>query len=63
MRTDAERMPTSQLRRRSLFALGGTAVAGAKLLVTGANVRNHSLTGGDIEDGPLSVSSPAVETS
>ncbi len=35
------------------FALGGTAVAGAKLLITGANVQNHSLTGVDIKNGSL----------
>ena len=35
------------------FALGGTAVAGAKLLITGATVENHSLTGVDIENGSL----------
>ncbi len=35
------------------FALGGTAVAGAKLLITGANVKNHSLTGVDIENASL----------
>ena len=35
------------------FALGGTAVAGAKLLVTGADVENKSLTGVDIKDGSL----------
>lgn len=35
------------------FALGGTAVAGAKLLITGADVENQSLTGVDIKDGSL----------
>jgi hypothetical protein len=35
------------------FALSGTAVAGAKLLVSGANVKNHSLTGVDIKRGSL----------
>ncbi|MCY7303528.1 MAG: collagen-like protein [Thermoleophilia bacterium] len=35
------------------FALGGTAVAGAKLLITGADVKNHSLTGVEIKDGSL----------
>ena len=35
------------------LALTGTAVAGAKLLITGANVKNHSLTGVDIKNGSL----------
>ena len=35
------------------FALSGTAVAGAKLLISGANVKNHSLTGVDIKNGSL----------
>jgi hypothetical protein len=35
------------------FALGGSAVAGANLLVSGANVKNHSLTGMDIKNGSL----------
>lgn len=35
------------------FALSGTAVAGAHLWITGANVKNHSLTGADIKSGSL----------
>ncbi len=35
------------------FALSGTAFAGAHLFVTGANVKNHSLTGIDIRTGSL----------
>ena len=46
------------------FALGGTAVAGAKLLVTGSNVKNHSLTGLDIKNGSLGYNtlSPGART-
>ena len=39
------------------FALAGTAVAGANLLVTGANVEDHSLTGVDIKHGSLGMRS------
>ena len=35
------------------LALGGTAAAGAQLLVTGADVQDHSLTGADIKHGSL----------
>jgi hypothetical protein len=44
------------------FALSGTAVAGATLLVSGANVKNHSLTGIDIKKGSLGLKalSPAA---
>jgi hypothetical protein len=35
------------------FALSGTAVAGAHLLISGANVKNHSLTGLDVKNGSL----------
>ena len=44
------------------FALGGTAVAGATLLLTGANVKDNSLTGADIENGSLGLKtlSPSV---
>jgi hypothetical protein len=47
------------------FALGGTAVAGARLLITGANVENYSLTGVDIARGSLGLEtlSPAARTS
>jgi hypothetical protein len=45
-------------------ALSGTAVAGAKLLISGADVRNHSLTGVDIKRGSLGLNtlSPAART-
>jgi hypothetical protein len=36
-----------------VFALGGTAFAGAKTLLTGQDVKNGSLTGRDIRDGSL----------
>lgn len=44
------------------FALTGVAGAGATLWVTGANVRDHSLTGDDIRQGSLSLEalSPAA---
>ncbi len=44
------------------FALTGTAVAGGKLLITGGNVKNHSLTGVDVKRGSLSLQtlSPAA---
>jgi hypothetical protein len=46
------------------LALGGTAVAGSKLLITGNNVRDHSLTGVDIKNGSLGFKtlSPAART-
>ena len=46
------------------FALGGSAFAGAQLLVTGANVENHSLTGVDIKKGSLGLKtfSPAARS-
>ena len=36
-----------------VFAVGGTAFAGAQTLLTGADVQNGSLTGQDIRDGSL----------
>ena len=36
-----------------VFAVGGTALAGAQTLLTGADVQNGSLTGQDIRDGSL----------
>jgi Collagen triple helix repeat (20 copies) len=44
------------------FALSGTAFAGAHFLVSGANVKNHSLTGIDIKKGSLGLKalSPAA---
>jgi hypothetical protein len=39
------------------LALTGSAVAGAKLLITGADVKNHSLTGADIKNGSLGLKS------
>ena len=44
------------------FALSGTAFAGAHLLVTGADVKDHSLTGVDIKKGSLGLKtlSPAA---
>jgi hypothetical protein len=36
-----------------LFAVGGTAFAGAQTLLTGADVQDGSLTGQDIRDGSL----------
>ena len=36
-----------------VFAVGGTAFAGAQTLLTGEDVRNGSLTGQDIRDGSL----------
>ena len=46
------------------FALSGTAFAGAQLLVSGANVENHSLTGVDIKKGSLGLKtlSPAARS-
>jgi hypothetical protein len=35
------------------IALGGTAVAGTRMLLTGANVQDHSLTGADIKNGSV----------
>lgn len=35
------------------FALAGTSIAGAKVLITGAEVKNQSLTGADIKNGSL----------
>ncbi len=35
------------------IALGGTAVAGTRLIITGADVQDRSLTGADIADGSL----------
>ena len=35
------------------FALSGTAVAGARAFVTGDVVKDHSLTGADIQEGLL----------
>jgi collagen type I alpha len=35
------------------LALGGTAAAGAHLLITGADVQDHSLTGADFRHGSL----------
>ena len=45
----------AQLRQRGgdIGAVGGTAVAGSELLVTGANVQNGSLTGVDVRTGSL----------
>ena len=46
------------------FALSGTAFAGAQLFVSGANVKNHSLTGVDIRKGSLGLKtlSPAARS-
>lgn len=65
-------LPTAALRCRgavaatlALFlALSGTAIAGAKLLITGADVKNHSLTGVEFENGSLGLGtlSPAART-
>ena len=35
------------------LALGGTAVAGTRMLLTGADVQDHSLTGADIKNGSV----------
>jgi hypothetical protein len=44
------------------IALSGSAVAGAQLVFTGANVKNRSLTGVDIKKGSLGIQtlSPAA---
>ena len=44
------------------LALGGTAVAGTRVFVTGADVRDHSLTGVDFRNGSVgaNVLSPAA---
>jgi hypothetical protein len=44
------------------FALTGSAVAGGTLLVTGANVKDHTLTGADVRRGSLGLAtlSPAA---
>jgi hypothetical protein len=39
------------------FALGGSAVAGAKLVITGAEVKDQSLTSADIKPGSLGLNS------
>ena len=39
------------------FALGGTAVAGANMLITGADVKDQSLTAADIKSGSLGLNS------
>jgi len=38
------------------LALGGTAVAGTRVLFTGADVQDHSLTGADIKDDSVGLS-------
>src|SRR4051794_3078245 len=35
------------------LALGGTAVAGTRMLLTGADIQDHSLTGADIKKGSI----------
>ncbi len=42
--------------------MGGTAVAGAHLLITGANVKNHSLTGADIKNASIGASALSALT-
>lgn len=37
------------------FALTGTAVGGATLLLTGADIKNHSLSGVDIKNGSVGI--------
>jgi hypothetical protein len=45
-------------------ALSGTAVAGVELVISGVNVKNHSLTGVDIKNGSLGLKTlnPAART-
>jgi hypothetical protein len=38
------------------IALGGTATAAGRLLITGADVQDHSLTGADIKNGSIGTS-------
>ncbi len=56
MRTRLARRPSATMvvALIALFvAIGGTATAASKLIITSANVKDHSLTGTDIKNGSL----------
>ena len=44
------------------FALSGTAIAGAHLLITGANVKDHSLTGADFANHSIGFAKLSAST-